>query len=219
MTSSSTTSTTAANNNSGTAANQPAADHTSSSAANADDPSHNSLLNNHELSFSDIGSFSELLMDDDEEINITEFAAPQLQAVAEGDGNPAESQSEPPQFNNAPSSGSGEDEEADNNNPNNAALGSATTVSSAAAAAPSLLIIPTPNPHDVLLGRGGRNNRHTGNDMLRRQARGMAQEYAAAAKRHKPALAWQLVQTMRGLEPPGRCVKNYCGVFVLCIEV
>ena len=61
-----------------------------------------------------------------------------------------------------------------------------------------------PNKNDVLLGRGGKNNQHSGNEQLRHMARELSDTYAAAPKRNKPAIAWLLVTKLRTLNPPGR---------------
>lgn len=62
------------------------------------------------------------------------------------------------------------------------------------------------NPNDVLLGRGGRNNQHSGNEQLRNFAREISSDYADAPKREKPAIAWILVTRIRNMYPPGRYV-------------
>lgn len=64
--------------------------------------------------------------------------------------------------------------------------------------------IVAPHENDVLLGRGGKNNRWSGNEMLRTLAKDMADRYAQAHKRDKPGLAWVLVTQMRQLNPPAR---------------
>lgn len=71
--------------------------------------------------------------------------------------------------------------------------------------------MPTPvsfDPHenDVLLGRGGRNNQHSGNNMLRQFARAEGDNYRVASKKGKSALSRLLVRQMRELDPPARYV-------------
>ena len=73
----------------------------------------------------------------------------------------------------------------------------------------STVPVQEPNPNDVLLGRGGKNNQWSGNETLREMARNMSTMYAAAPKRNKPAIAMLLVQQMRALTPAGRYVV--CG--------
>jgi len=77
-----------------------------------------------------------------------------------------------------------------------------------------------PNKNDVLLGRGGKNNQHSGNEQLRRLARDMSGQYAAAPKRNKPSIAWLLVTKIRSLQPPGRYVpKKSRFYFILFIHL
>jgi len=58
--------------------------------------------------------------------------------------------------------------------------------------------------HDVLLGRGGKNHGHKGNENLRHMARSIAPLYAAALKREKPAIADILIKQVQAMEPRGR---------------
>lgn len=58
--------------------------------------------------------------------------------------------------------------------------------------------------NDVLLGRGGKNNKHEGNEQLRTLSSAYAPFYRAAYKREKPAIALLLVQQVHALTPPGR---------------
>jgi hypothetical protein len=69
--------------------------------------------------------------------------------------------------------------------------------------------MPTPiaiEPHenDVLMGRGGRNNQHSGNELLRQFARAQGEKYRIASKKGKSAISRYLVRQMRGLDPPAR---------------
>lgn len=64
-----------------------------------------------------------------------------------------------------------------------------------------------PHNHDILLGRGGNNNRHDGNEMLRSLARKHATQYRRSAKKRKSALSRDLVKQVRCLKPPGRFLK------------
>jgi hypothetical protein len=63
-----------------------------------------------------------------------------------------------------------------------------------------------PHSHDVLLGRGGRNNQHSGNDILRQFGRLQGENYRVASKKGKSAISRLLVSQMRELNPPARCV-------------
>jgi hypothetical protein len=61
-----------------------------------------------------------------------------------------------------------------------------------------------PHENDVLLGRGGKNNRHSGNEQLRQMARQYREDYQIATKKGKSQLSRQLVHQVRELSPPGR---------------
>ena len=61
-----------------------------------------------------------------------------------------------------------------------------------------------PHENDVLLGRGGKNNQHIGNEKLRQFAREEAPSYAQASKSEKTRLSNGLVQKMKALTPPAR---------------
>ena len=49
--------------------------------------------------------------------------------------------------------------------------------------------IITPNANDVLLGRGGNNHNHCGNEQLRRIAHEHADEYEASTKKEKAVVS------------------------------
>lgn len=61
-----------------------------------------------------------------------------------------------------------------------------------------------PHENDVLLGRGGKNNRHAGNEQLRQMARQYREDYQIATKKGKSQLSRKLVHQVRELSPPGR---------------
>ena len=65
---------------------------------------------------------------------------------------------------------------------------------------------PSVRPHlnDVLMGRGGKNNQHSGNEKLRGMARLESENYRKASKKGKSYISRQLVQQVRSLDPPGR---------------
>jgi len=65
-----------------------------------------------------------------------------------------------------------------------------------------------PHENDVLMGRGGRNNQHEGNEKLREFARRVKDEYQSASKREKSHLSRELVRKVRSLNPPGRFLKR-----------
>lgn len=66
------------------------------------------------------------------------------------------------------------------------------------------------NPHvnDVLMGRGGKNNQHSGNEHLRQIARVESERYRLSTKKGKSAISRQLVKQMRDLNPPARFLKK-----------
>ena len=65
-----------------------------------------------------------------------------------------------------------------------------------------------PHNHDVLLGRGGRNNQHSGNEILRQFARAQKDKYQVASKKGKSALSRLIVRQMHELDPPARFVVS-----------
>jgi hypothetical protein len=65
-----------------------------------------------------------------------------------------------------------------------------------------------PNNNDILLGRGGNNNKHVGNIQLRSLAHTHRTAYAEASKKSKSAIARELVNYIRGLTPPGRFLRK-----------
>jgi hypothetical protein len=64
------------------------------------------------------------------------------------------------------------------------------------------------NYNDVLLGRGGNNNKYSGNEQLRIFARSDARQYSRSGKLHKSKLSRTLVTRVRQLDPPGRFLKQ-----------
>jgi hypothetical protein len=64
-----------------------------------------------------------------------------------------------------------------------------------------------PHGNDVLLGRGGKNNQHLGNEKLRSIARKYCYQYSISKKKGKSDISRLLVQKMRSLDPPTRFVS------------
>lgn len=64
-----------------------------------------------------------------------------------------------------------------------------------------------PHEHDILMGRGGKNNQHSGNEKLRELARVQAKKYSSSTKKGKSILSRILVKQMRELDPPARYVS------------
>jgi len=65
-----------------------------------------------------------------------------------------------------------------------------------------------PHENDVLMGRGGKNNQHTGNEKLRRLARLESKHYRIASKNGKSCISRNLVKLVRCMSPPGRFLKK-----------
>lgn len=66
--------------------------------------------------------------------------------------------------------------------------------------------IASPHENDVLMGRGGKNNQHSGNEKLRALARERCENYRIACKKVKSDISRELVRLMRQLDPPSRWV-------------
>lgn len=66
--------------------------------------------------------------------------------------------------------------------------------------------IEQPHENDVLMGRGGKNNQHIGNEKLREVARGRCDDYRQATKKGKSEISRELVRIVRDMTPPGRYV-------------
>eukprot|EP00543_Licmophora_paradoxa_P013100 CAMPEP_0202474792 /NCGR_PEP_ID=MMETSP1360-20130828/92568_1 /ASSEMBLY_ACC=CAM_ASM_000848 /TAXON_ID=515479 /ORGANISM="Licmophora paradoxa, Strain CCMP2313" /LENGTH=517 /DNA_ID=CAMNT_0049101933 /DNA_START=34 /DNA_END=1587 /DNA_ORIENTATION=- len=64
--------------------------------------------------------------------------------------------------------------------------------------------ITKPGPHDVLCGRGGGTNNHSGNVKFRQVVNEYKLKYLAASKVDKPKVAREVVKLWRGLDPSGR---------------
>lgn len=65
-----------------------------------------------------------------------------------------------------------------------------------------------PHDHDILFGRGGKNNKHVGNERLRQMARANIQTYKAASKKGKSHISRTIVGEIRSLRPSGRFLKR-----------
>ena len=65
--------------------------------------------------------------------------------------------------------------------------------------------IDTPNPNDVLCGRGGNINSHQGNEQFRSFVEKRKRVYLTARfKREKRLIASSIVNEIRAMDPPGR---------------
>mmetsp|Transcript_24084 Transcript_24084/g.66760 ORF Transcript_24084/g.66760 Transcript_24084/m.66760 type:complete len:990 (+) Transcript_24084:417-3386(+) len=65
--------------------------------------------------------------------------------------------------------------------------------------------VDTPNPNDVLCGRGGNINSHTGNEQFRKLVEKRKRVYLTARfKREKRLIASSIVNEIRAMKPPGR---------------
>jgi hypothetical protein len=65
-----------------------------------------------------------------------------------------------------------------------------------------------PHKNDILMGRGGKNNQHIGNERLRSMARLESENYRLATKKGKSLISRELVLKVRSLDPPGRFLKK-----------
>ena len=62
--------------------------------------------------------------------------------------------------------------------------------------------------NDVLMGRGGKNNLHCGNEKLRKLARSKANDYQRADKKEKSSMSIELVTQVHALSPAGRFLRR-----------
>ena len=62
--------------------------------------------------------------------------------------------------------------------------------------------------NDVLCGRGGLTNHHSGNIVFRKMVRKFQPEYLKASKREKAGIAHKIVAIIRDLSPRGRFLKK-----------
>ncbi len=74
---------------------------------------------------------------------------------------------------------------------------------------PKLQDIDHPGTNDVMCGRGGGTNNHVGNIRFRQLVNGHKLRYLAATKSEKPMVAREVVTIWRGLNPPGRFLKQH----------
>ena len=69
----------------------------------------------------------------------------------------------------------------------------------------TIVRIDTPNPNDVLCGRGGNINSHRGNEQFRAFVEKRKRVYLTARfKREKRLIASSIVNEIRAMDPPGR---------------
>jgi hypothetical protein len=69
-----------------------------------------------------------------------------------------------------------------------------------------------PHENDVLMGRGGKNNQHSGNAKLRKIARARCDDYQIASKKGKSQISKELVEITRAMSPPGRYDYLVCSM-------
>lgn len=65
-----------------------------------------------------------------------------------------------------------------------------------------------PHGNDILLGRGGKNNQHVGNEQLRSIARSHRDSYRMSTKKGKSHISREIVAYVRRMNPPGRFLKK-----------
>ena len=68
--------------------------------------------------------------------------------------------------------------------------------------------ITEPHKNDVLCGRGGGSNNHSGNESFRELVNRVKCDYLGCPKREKPVLAMRIVQAVRAQSPPGRFLQH-----------
>ena len=64
--------------------------------------------------------------------------------------------------------------------------------------------ITQPGVNDILCGRGGGTNAHSGNIKFRKLVAAHKLRYLAASKAEKPTVARDVVREWRAMDPPGR---------------
>jgi len=69
-------------------------------------------------------------------------------------------------------------------------------------------LVTDANPNDVLCGRGGKINGHSGNRAFRSLVKQHQEMYLKAKKKMKPNVAASIVAIIRGYDPPGRFLKK-----------
>ena len=65
-----------------------------------------------------------------------------------------------------------------------------------------------PHGNDILMGRGGKNNQHVGNEQLRNICRGQRESYRLSSKKGKSHISREIVAYVRSMSPPGRFLKK-----------
>lgn len=69
--------------------------------------------------------------------------------------------------------------------------------------------VEIPHENDILLGRGGFNNKHIGNEQLRQFALERVQTYSqCTTKKNKMNMIRELLMIIRNLDPPGRFLRQ-----------
>eukprot|EP00580_Thalassiosira_gravida_P010453 CAMPEP_0201629718 /NCGR_PEP_ID=MMETSP0493-20130528/4284_1 /ASSEMBLY_ACC=CAM_ASM_000838 /TAXON_ID=420259 /ORGANISM="Thalassiosira gravida, Strain GMp14c1" /LENGTH=883 /DNA_ID=CAMNT_0048100759 /DNA_START=1487 /DNA_END=4138 /DNA_ORIENTATION=+ len=71
--------------------------------------------------------------------------------------------------------------------------------------------ISQPGPNDILCGRGGGTNAHSGNIKFRKLVAAHKLRYLAASKSDKPGVARDVVREWRAMDPPGRFLAKSAG--------
>jgi hypothetical protein len=84
---------------------------------------------------------------------------------------------------------------------------------------PGVVPIKEPTEYDVLFGRGGMTNGHTGNRRFRDIIALHRPDYIRAIKMDKPAVARKIVKAIRCGNPPGRCVQPVFHVWSIFLQL
>ena len=71
-----------------------------------------------------------------------------------------------------------------------------------------LKMIIVPHKNDILMGRGGTNNKHIGNQKFRKLAESKLIQYSTCSRKKKPTIYRGLVMEVFSMKPPGRFLKK-----------
>ena len=83
------------------------------------------------------------------------------------------------------------------------------------------IIVYFPHENDILMGRGGNINQHSGNEKLRRLARKKyCYNYQTGSRKEKSQITSELLKRIRNTNPPGRYVHSeFLALVLLLVQV
>ena len=67
-----------------------------------------------------------------------------------------------------------------------------------------------PHGNDILMGRGGKNNQHAGNEQLRNICRGQRESYRLSSKKGKSHISREIVAYVRSMDPAREISEEGC---------